>query len=242
MLAGFDTHNSCAYDLSRNHLSPINLIAHDFSRFYQRVFITDMISTPAVPVEPARAAETGNADSGDDTVPDIILREPEVCDGPRLHELVSQCPPLDLNSLYSYLLLCEHHASTCVVAEVDGQVCGFVSAYLRPDQPDVLFVWQVAVHEKARGMGLARRMLRALLERESTRTARYLETTVGPENQASRRMFAAVAAHYGATTQESLLFGADLFGAGEHEDECLLRIGPIHSYKTTKENSHEIGS
>ncbi|HLU15566.1 MAG TPA: diaminobutyrate acetyltransferase [Burkholderiaceae bacterium] len=215
-----------------------------------------MVISQATAGLPVSSSETASADSGDDTAPDsrfqtaqscavtangaptaagtvnqqrnaIVLREPQISDGPHLYQLVRNCPPLDLNSLYSYLLLCEHHPSTCVVAEVNGEVQGFVSAYMRPDQPDVIFVWQVAVHESARGMGLAQGMLLALLERESTRTARFLETTVGPGNVSSRRMFRAVADHHGAEIQERLLFGAELFGSGEHEDECLLRIGPI---------------
>src|SRR5690625_1098881 len=173
-----------------------------------------MISTPVTPTQTASPSETDATDSGDDTVPDtrvgeqiptraaatecvesrgtnVVLRQPRVSDGPHIHQLVSECPPLDLNSLYSYLLLCEHHASTCVVAESGEGVCGFVSAYVRPDQPDVIFVWQVAVHESARGTGLARRMLLELLNRDSMQNVRYLETTVGPENVSSRRMFGA---------------------------------------------------
>src|SRR5690625_4855006 len=167
-----------------------------------------MVISQATAGHSVSSSETASADSGDDTAPDsrfqsaqsgadtpdgastaaglvndqrnaIVLREPQISDGPHIYQLVRNCPPLHLNSLYSYLLLCEHHASTCVVAEVNGEVQGFVSAYMRPDQPDVIFVWQVAVHESARGVGMARRMLLALLERESTQEARYLETTVG---------------------------------------------------------------
>jgi hypothetical protein len=47
----------------------------------------------------------------------MILREPGAADGPALHALVEQCPPLDPNSRYCNLLQITHFAGTAVVAE-----------------------------------------------------------------------------------------------------------------------------
>jgi L-2,4-diaminobutyric acid acetyltransferase len=156
-----------------------------------------------------------------------LLRAPARADGYDIWQLVSQCPPLDLNSVYSYLLLCEHFDNTCVLAQANGQIDGFVSAYQPPDKADVLFIWQVAVHERGRGHGLGQRMLQSLLERPNLAHIRYLETTVGPDNAASRRMFAAVARNMGAGIEESPLFEPELFGPQAHDDERLLKIGPL---------------
>lgn len=156
-----------------------------------------------------------------------LLRMPAREDGYPVWQLVSQCPPLDLNSVYSYLLLCEHFRKTCVVAEANGQIDGFVSAYLPPDRDDVLFIWQVAVHERGRGHGLGRQMLLSLLDRPHLAHIRYLETTVGPDNAASRHMFAAVAHNMGTSIDESPLFEPELFGPEAHDDERLLKIGPL---------------
>lgn len=161
----------------------------------------------------------------------IELRQPNPKDGYAVHQLVSECPPLDLNSVYTYLLLSEHFSRTCVVAEVNGRIDGFVSAYLHPESSDVLFVWQVAVHERARGANLGCRMLHALLSRSHLSTVRYLETTVGPDNAASRRMFAGLADDLDAETHENALFNAALFGPDGHDDERLIRIGPITKHK-----------
>lgn len=158
----------------------------------------------------------------------VTFRRPDRTDGAAIHALIQACPPLDVNSLYAYLLLGEHFADTCVVAESDnGSVDGFVSAYVPPGRDDVLFVWQVAVHERARGQRLARRMLDALLARPALSAVRFIETTVGPDNAASRKTFAGLASGAGATLTESALFDASLFGGADHEDERLLRIGPI---------------
>ncbi|MFT0533474.1 diaminobutyrate acetyltransferase [Castellaniella hirudinis] len=157
----------------------------------------------------------------------IRLRPPRWADGPALHALVSQCPPLDLNSVYLYLLLAEHFPQTCILAEDEHGIVGMVSAYRPPGRDDVLFVWQVAVQARARGQGLGGRMLRRLLARPPLRAVRWVETTVGPGNHASRRLFARLADRLAAPLTESPLFEAALFGADAHEAEPLLRIGPI---------------
>lgn len=155
------------------------------------------------------------------------LRAPQKHDAAAIHGLVSQCEPLDLNSLYTYLLLSEHFHGTCVIAQGIGGAEGFVSAYIPPGRPDVLFVWQVAVHKSARGKGLARTMLDEILRRPGMSAIQYIETTVGPDNHASRNLFASMARSLGADLCETPLFGGDLFGMHVHDDEPLIRIGPF---------------
>lgn len=156
------------------------------------------------------------------------MRLPNRKDGAAIHRLISECPPLDLNSLYAYLLLCEHFSDTCVIAESSGgRIDGFISAYVIPARPDVLFVWQVAVHTRARGQRLGRAMLRELLQRKGLEHVRHLETTVGPDNQASRRSFTGLAGELGAHVSEQPFFDRQLFGGADHDDEMLLRIGPF---------------
>lgn len=155
------------------------------------------------------------------------LRAPQAQDAAAIHQLIAECPPLDLNSVYVYLLLCEHFRRTCVVAERGGRVDGFISAYFLPEQPDVLFVWQVAVHERARGQRLAQAMLDHLKQRLASDRIRFLETTVSPDNQASRGLFKAMARRWQAPLQEQEFFQSTLFGRQAHDAEPLLRIGPF---------------
>jgi len=89
-------------------------------------------------------------------------------------------------------------------------------------------VWQIGVATHARGRGLGRALLHALLDRLAPTGVRYLEATVTPSNTASLRLFRGVAADAGAACVESLYFPTDQFPAGEvHEEEHLLRIGPV---------------
>jgi len=157
----------------------------------------------------------------------LILRQPERRDGAALHDLVAACPPLDLNSRYAYLLLCEHFAATSVVAELDGEIVGAITGYIPPAQPDTLFVWQVAVAEKMRGQSLASRMLQHLQRHcIDARGLRWMETTISPGNKASHQLFTRFAARHSAGCTTTTLFAAGDFGASGHEEECLYRIGP----------------
>lgn len=157
------------------------------------------------------------------------FRNPVPADGTAIHALVAQCPPLDLNSLYAYVLLSEHFARTSVVVFQNGVLVGYVSGYVPPERPDVLFVWQVAVHQKGRGHGLGTRMIRHILASPHISGVRYIETTVSPSNQASRRMFQAVARHLDTAMREMPLFERHHFGDQGHESEPLLRIGPFQA-------------
>jgi L-2,4-diaminobutyric acid acetyltransferase len=168
------------------------------------------------------------------------LRPPDPGDGAALHSLIKNCPPLDPNSCYAYLLQGLHFADTCVLAEADGTLAGYVSAYLPPNRPDTLFVWQVAVAEAARGQGLARSMLQELLRRPACRALRFLETTVSPGNLASTRLFQGLAQALGCACTVSDLFPAALFGADGHDAERLFRLGPFPAQHTPhrKEELH----
>ena len=96
-----------------------------------------------------------------------------------------------------------------------------------PQHGNVIFVWQVAVAEEMRGQGLARAMLRELLARSALRGCRYLETTVSPSNEASRRLFHGLGRELRAPVSERALFGEHDFGEEHHECEALIRIGPF---------------
>lgn len=160
----------------------------------------------------------------------IVLRKPARRDGAALHDLIAHCPPLDLNSCYAYLLLCDHHAETCVVAEVDGRLVGAVTAYFPPAKPDTLFVWQVAIDPGMQGQGLASRMLDNLVERcfsdEAGRPLRMVEATISPSNIASRKLFTSLASRHGIEIAAGLHYAATDFGQGVHEEEWLYRLGP----------------
>ena len=121
------------------------------------------------------------------TIPE--LREPVAEDGAAIWDLVRSCKPLDENSMYCNLIQCDHFKDTCVVAELDGEIVGWVSAYVLPYDPETVFVWQVAVSEKARGTGLGTLMLSALLQRDACSEVKSMQTTITRDNDASWALF-----------------------------------------------------
>ncbi|MCB1056850.1 MAG: diaminobutyrate acetyltransferase [Acidobacteria bacterium] len=157
----------------------------------------------------------------------ITLRLAEVGDGAALWRLVRDSRVLDLNSPYSYLLLCHKFGDTCLVAESEGEVAGFVTAFRPPDAPDTVFVWQVGVAAQARGRGIAGRLLERLVELPACRDARWLETTVTPDNAASEALFASFARRLGAGHDVRPYFDRDHFPGDDHQPERLHRIGPL---------------
>src|SRR5690606_38991505 len=151
------------------------------------------------------------------TKTEVVLRSPTAADGPALTKLVSLCPPLDENSRYCNLLQVSHFAETAVLALAGDEVVGVITGYIRPGQPEVLFVWQVAVLDKMRGQKLAKRMLMHILERPVCADVRYIETTITPDNQASWALFGSIARTLDAPLNKSLLFEREQHFAGAHE-------------------------
>ncbi|BAC74109.1 L-2,4-diaminobutyric acid acetyltransferase [Streptomyces avermitilis] len=159
----------------------------------------------------------------------LRIDRPDVADGSALWRIAKDSKTLDLNSSYSYLLWCRDFAGTTAVARAaDGTPVGFITAYVRPERPHTLLVWQVAVDAAYRGRGLAARMLDGLTARV---TDEYgvtgIETTISPGNTASERLFTSYAQRHGADLEREVLFEAGLFPDAPHDPEVLYRIGPL---------------
>lgn len=151
------------------------------------------------------------------------MRRPSLDDGAAMWRIARDSRTLDLNSSYAYLLWARDFAATSVVATVDGRQAGFISGYRRPEEPDTLMVWQVAVDEAYRGHGLARRMLDHLA---SDLGVSHLETTITADNAASIALFTSFAEAHRAPVERGPLFHAESFPDG-HDAELLFRIGPL---------------
>lgn len=158
------------------------------------------------------------------------FRAPSAKDGKRIWELIAACPPLDQNSLYCNLLQCTDFSGTCVLAEIDDEVVGWVSGYRPPSDRETLFVWQVAVLKRARGLGLARAMIKELLSRHSARGVTKIKTTITPDNEASWALFRSLALRLKAPLVSEAWFDKDKHFGGRHETEHLLTIGPFGTF------------
>ncbi len=168
-------------------------------------------------------AQHSSTDDGDA----IVFRKPNRADGVAVWDLIAACPPLDRNSVYCNLLQCSDFAGTCVIAERNGQAVGWISAYRPPNDLETMFVWQVAVHETARGVGLAQRMLDHIVDRESARGVTKLRTTITEANAASWKMFSKFAKSRDAQLEREPWFEHERHFSGRHDTEHRVTIAPI---------------
>lgn len=158
----------------------------------------------------------------------IVFRNPGKGDGKYFWEIAKASKTLDLNSTYHYLLMCRHFGKTCIAAEEGGNIVGFVVSYVPPTTPDAVFVWQVAVDEKARGRGLGVEMLVRVFGNAAGAGVKYLDATITPSNQASVGLFTAAARALNAPFEfEKEFFTSSDFGQTAHEPEILFHIGPV---------------
>lgn len=143
----------------------------------------------------------------------ISFHLPSKNDAKALYNLVKSSPPLDLNSAYYYNIICSHFASSCVVAKDNNKIIGFVSAYMI--EKTTLFVWQVAVNDSYRGLGVAKNMLLHLAKRLKPLN---IHTTITPSNKGSFALFKSVASDLSATYRyEKIYFSKEMLLGNEEE-------------------------
>lgn len=157
---------------------------------------------------------------------DIVYRSATPADGAEMWKFVKEAGTLELNPSYAYILLCQHFGDTCIVAEKDGELVGFVLAYVPPRQPDTVFVWQVGVGRRVRKRGVGIALLRHLLALDGCRNVEYLEASVTPSNTPSQNLFRSFARKWGVSCRKLPFFPREFFPEA-HEAEHLYRVGPL---------------
>lgn len=167
------------------------------------------------------------------------LSRPRASDGAGIWRLVGEDGTLERNSAYAYMLVGAHFGETSVVARRNGMIVGFVWAYVLPDRPDTVFVWQIGVAADGRGHGLGSAMLRDVLSRPACSKVAFMEATVTPSNHASMALFRSFARRRGASLDLTVGFDRNAFPEPGHETEMLVRIGPFGPNAQAGRNSKE---
>jgi L-2,4-diaminobutyric acid acetyltransferase len=158
----------------------------------------------------------------------FLIRQPRLTDARNIWHLVKESGVLDPNSVYCYLLLCEHFRETCRVAEQDGKLAGFVTAYIPPNIDNILFVWQIGIVMEFRGQGIARKLILDLLSANTGKGINTLLATVAPSNTVSMALFHSIARHLQTHIRQQEFFSAAMFPGMQHEQENLVTIGPFN--------------
>lgn len=151
-----------------------------------------------------------------------------------VHALIQSCPSLDLNSLYAYALLAEHHTDTCFVAyNHKGEISGVVTGYICPEDPDTYFLWQIAVSPSEQGNGIGSLLLDNVKEQcLESRQLKLLKTTISPSNKASQNLFRSFAQRFDVDCKVSPFLSKQALQPlqseefdTQHEPEDLYTIG-----------------
>jgi L-2,4-diaminobutyric acid acetyltransferase len=186
----------------------------------------EMMQTPK-PLKGVDEATTDGQAKARTRPKDIVYRPATPADGREMWKFVREAGVLELNQSYAYILICQHFGNTCLVAENDEGMVGFVLAYVPPRQPDTVFVWQIGVARKVRSRGVGQYLLRHLLALDGCRNVRYLEASVTPSNTPSQNLFRTFARKWGVSCRKLPFFPSEFFPE-KHEPEFLYRVGPLH--------------
>jgi L-2,4-diaminobutyric acid acetyltransferase len=166
----------------------------------------------------------------------ITFNSATIEDAPAMHQLVGSCNSLDVNSRYLYLLLCTHFSEYTLTAKTgNGKLVGFVSSYPHPKDHQTLFIWQVGVCQKFRKHGIGSQLVNSVVSSAVKSGINYIEATFTPSNHASMNMFKKIAREMKTGTETLLYFPKELLPPN-HEEEWLIRIGPINKGEYTNEN------
>lgn len=117
--------------------------------------------------------------------PEISIKKPKPSDGKDLWVIAKQTGVLDLNSSYSYNLIATHFSETSAVTLLDDKPAGFLSAYIIPDDPKALSIWQIGVVPQYHGKGIGFSMIKNVLCQNVT----LAKTTITPSNTPSKKLF-----------------------------------------------------
>lgn len=157
----------------------------------------------------------------------MTIQHPKKEQGKLVHDLIKKTGGLDLNSLYYYYLICDHFKTTCAIAlDEQGGVMGFISAFIPPENPSALFVWQAVVDKGHQGKGLSSSLLRFLVQHNAH--IKEIQTTIGPSNKASQGLFISFAhKNQWSLTQKNYLTSMEL-GVG-HDPEQLFILKKLNN-------------
>ena len=154
-------------------------------------------------------------------------RAPKASDATDVQKLVQNTPELDDNSWYYYALMFDHFRDTCLIAEADGVIHGFVIGYLKPTDRDTLFLWQTATSltHGVPNMGLT--LLTSLINRlAQNNNIRYIEATTDPNNKAINMQFRLLSRYLNSDASTSIFLDSAQYSQLDH-DEQLVKIGPL---------------
>lgn len=105
-----------------------------------------------------------------------------------VREILTQGEPFVASyNNYIYWMLGKYFPSTCLVAEENGQILGYIGALLSAEKQKI-FIWQIAVKPEERGRRIGRKLLKRILLVAGDMGIMQLEIAINDENIPCRHM------------------------------------------------------
>jgi L-2,4-diaminobutyric acid acetyltransferase len=111
-----------------------------------------------------------------------------------------------------------------VVAICNNEIIGFLIGYLKPNDPNCLFLWQGFVLEKFRKKSITSTMVKKLLNSEISQVVKSVEATICPSNIPSIKLIESITKEKKGRLKTTEFISAENFKGTSHEQELLYRI------------------
>jgi L-2,4-diaminobutyric acid acetyltransferase len=104
-------------------------------------------------------------------------------------KLIEKCGPyVAPYNVYAYWILENYYSSTCIVAEENNNIIGFISGMPSIDRGSI-FIWQICVHSDYRGKGISVLLLDALIKKAKELKFKKIELSISDSNAISQSLF-----------------------------------------------------
>lgn len=97
--------------------------------------------------------------------PDSVEIQPPTLEAAQImFDIACNSDAVDTYPEYFYLTMYRDFAATSLIAQEQSRPIAYAIAYAKHEDPGVLFIWQIAAVTKSRSRGIARRLIRALID------------------------------------------------------------------------------
>jgi len=127
---------------------------------------------------------------------EITVRPLRKSDIPKVRSLIKNHLDLEENWTYKgdpwyYWTLSNMFSETCLVAEKEEKIVGFVAAYKNQSTEKDIFIEDIIVDHKVRRTGLGTKMISTLIQKAANKNCKSIWGTIDPTNKISIDFFKA---------------------------------------------------
>jgi len=153
-----------------------------------------------------------------------VLRAPEADDAGRIADLADGFASGEAYAPQGDLMSNAAFRDTSVVAELEGELVGGVTAYRLPYDPQTLFIWHADVAETARDQGLSSLMMGYLMRQEACVGVTRVQTAIAPMDERAWTLFRHFARWQRSHMEIQMFITQALTPFAQHETDHLVTI------------------